>query len=125
MTGQNELSGLAQFLTLPLPPSVNCYWRKSPRGMYITAAGKTFRQRVAEIVAEHNAMKFGDARLFVAMRVCARDKRRMDVDNFAKAALDALTHAGVYDDDSQIDELLITRGPIVKGGECTIMVMAS
>lgn len=124
MTGQNELSGAAQFLTLPLPPSINCYWRKSPRGMYITAAGKTFRQRVAEIVAEHNAVKFGDARLFVAMRVCMRDKRVADVDNRVKALLDALTHAGVYDDDSQIDDLFVTRGPIVKGGQCTVMVMA-
>ena len=124
MTGQNELSGVAQYLTLPLPPSINCYWRKSPRGMYITAAGKTFRQRVAEIVAEHNAVKFGDARLFVAMRVCMRDKRVADVDNRVKALLDALTHAGVYDDDSQIDDLFVTRGPIVKGGQCTVMVMA-
>jgi crossover junction endodeoxyribonuclease RusA len=93
--------------------------------MFITPAGKAFRQRVAEIVAERQAMKFGDARLFVALRVCARDKRRLDVDNFAKATLDALTHAGVYNDDSQIDELLITRGPIVKGGECAVMVMGA
>lgn len=122
---QQDLSGLAQFLTLPLPPSVNSYWRKSPKGMYISQEGKDFRQRVAEIVAEHNAIKFGSARLFVAMRVSMRDKRIADVDNRIKAMLDALTHAGVYDDDSQIDDLFVTRGPIVKGGECTVMVMAS
>jgi crossover junction endodeoxyribonuclease RusA len=101
---------------------VNAYWRKSPVGMYITQQGKDFRKRVAEIVAEHNAKKFGDARLFVAMRVCGGDKRRRDIDNFCKAGLDALMHAGVFDDDSQIDELHVSRGPIVKGGQCIVMV---
>jgi len=42
-------------IELPLPPSVNSYWRKSPRGMYITQQGKDFRQQVAEIVAEQQA----------------------------------------------------------------------
>ena len=118
----SELYGVSQFLTLPLPPSVNRYWRQSPRGVYLTKEAKEFREKVAEIVAEHNAIKFGSARLFVAMRLCGRDRRKFDVDNFAKAGIDALMHAGVYDDDSQIDELLVTRGPIVKGGECVVML---
>jgi crossover junction endodeoxyribonuclease RusA len=121
MTEQN-LSGIAQFLTLPLPPSVNNYWRKSPKGMYITAAGKTFRQRVAEIVAEHNAIKFGSSRLFMAVKLSMRDRRAADLDNRLKALNDALEHAGVFDDDEQIDELFVTRGPIVKGGQCTVMI---
>jgi crossover junction endodeoxyribonuclease RusA len=125
MTGQNELSGLAQFLTLPLPPSVNRYWRKSPRGMYISQEGKDFRQKVAEIVAEHNAIKFGSARLFMAVKLSMRDRRAADLDNRLKALNDALEHAGLFDDDEQIDELHVKRGPIVKGGECTVMVMAS
>jgi crossover junction endodeoxyribonuclease RusA len=121
----HPLSGVAQFLTLPLPPSINTYWRKSPRGMYITAEGKDFRQRVAEIVAERNAIKFGAARLCVALHVSMRDRRIADIDNRVKAALDALTHAGVYDDDSQIDELLVCRGEIVKGGRLGVMVMGA
>jgi crossover junction endodeoxyribonuclease RusA len=125
MTGQNELYGVSQFLTLPLPPSVNIYWRKSPKGMYITKEGKDFRQRVAEIVAEHNAIKFGSARLFMAVRICMRDRRGSDLDNRMKALCDALEHAGVFDDDEQIDELLVTRGEIVKGGECRVMVVST
>jgi crossover junction endodeoxyribonuclease RusA len=93
--------------------------------MYITKEGKDFRQRVAEIVAERQAIKFGDARLCVAMHVSMRDRRVADIDNRVKAALDALTHAGVYDDDSQIDELFVARGEIVKGGRCHVMVMGA
>jgi crossover junction endodeoxyribonuclease RusA len=121
----HPLSGVAQYLTLPLPPSINSYWRRSPRGIYVTKEGKSFRQRVAEIVAERNAIKFGAARLCVAMHVSMRDRRVADVDNRVKAMLDALTHAGVYDDDSQIDELFVARGPIVKGGRCNVMVMGA
>jgi len=114
--------GVSQFIRLPLPPSVNTYWRKSPRGMYITQQGKDFRKEVAEIIAERQCLKFGAKRLFMAIRLCMRDRRRADIDNRTKALLDALEHAGVFDDDEQIDELMILRGPIVKGGECYVMI---
>jgi crossover junction endodeoxyribonuclease RusA len=109
-------------ITLPLPPSVNTYWRKSPHGMYITQQGKDFRQSVAEIIADQKALKFGRARLFMAVRLCMRDKRASDLDNRLKALCDALEHAGVFDDDEQIDELCVVRGPIVKGGQCYVML---
>jgi crossover junction endodeoxyribonuclease RusA len=51
-----------------------------------------------------------------------RDRRASDLDNRLKALCDALEHAGVFDDDEQIDELVIVRGPIVKGGECRVMI---
>ena len=114
--------GLSQALVLPLPPSVNTYWRKSPRGMYITKSGVDFRKQVAEIVAERSALKFGTSRLFMAVRLCMRDRRASDLDNRMKALCDALEHAGVFDDDEQIDELVIVRGPIVKGGECYVVI---
>lgn len=114
--------GLSQFITLPLPPSVNTYWRKSPHGMYITQQGKDFRKQVAEIIAERQCLKFGPARLFMAVRLSMRDRRASDLDNRLKALCDALEHAGVFDDDEQIDELHVIRGPILKGGECRVML---
>lgn len=37
------------------------------------------------------------------------DRRRRDLDNMPKALFDGLTHAGVWTDDSQIDDLRIVR----------------
>jgi crossover junction endodeoxyribonuclease RusA len=61
----------------------------------------------------------------MAVRICMRDRRGSDLDNRMKALCDALEHAGVFDDDEQIDELLVTRGEIVKGGECRVMVVST
>jgi len=56
------------------------------------------------------------------MKVNAPDKRRRDLDNLPKALLDGLTHSGIWDDDSQIDDLRIMRGEIVKGGSVTVVI---
>lgn len=45
------------------------------------------------------------------------DKRRRDLDNVLKGFLDAMTHAGVWEDDSQIDKLNIVRAEPSKPGK--------
>lgn len=55
-------------------------------------------------------------RLKMTLLVCAPDKRKRDLDNVCKATLDALQHSGVFEDDSQIDELRVVRGNKVIGG---------
>ncbi|EEZ1412598.1 RusA family crossover junction endodeoxyribonuclease, partial [Escherichia coli] len=50
------------------------------------------------------------------------DKRRRDLDNFLKAPLDALTHAGMLMDDEQFDEINIVRGKPVSGGRLEIRI---
>jgi crossover junction endodeoxyribonuclease RusA len=50
------------------------------------------------------------------------DRRRRDLDNLAKPTLDALEHAGVYEDDSQIDLLIIRRQDVVHGGRLEVSV---
>ena len=52
-------------------------------------------------------------RLSMTMTLFPPDKRRRDLDNAFKAPLDALAHAGVYEDDSQIDVLTIRRGAVM------------
>jgi crossover junction endodeoxyribonuclease RusA len=50
------------------------------------------------------------------------DRRRRDLDNLPKAVLDSLAHAGVYEDDSQIDLLIIRRCDPIKGGKLKIRI---
>jgi crossover junction endodeoxyribonuclease RusA len=57
------------------------------------------------------------------------DRRRRDVDNLLKSLLDALDHAEVYEDDSQIQDLRITwecdenqQPVIVAGGLCEVRI---
>lgn len=52
----------------------------------------------------------GRIALHIEMR--APDLRRRDCSNLAKASEDALVRAGVMLDDSQIDDLRVTRGPL-------------
>ena len=42
-------------------------------------------------------------------------RRRRDLDNILKSLLDSLTHAGVWEDDSQITDLRIRKGPHIAG----------
>lgn len=61
-------------------------------------------------------------RLAVSMVACPPDRRARDLDNVLKATLDAMTHAGVWLDDSQIDLLSVERAQVVKGGELRVTI---
>ena len=93
-------------ITLPWPPSVNHYWFRNKNGsMRVGEKGVLFRNSVAEIVAAAGIA--GDMKSLVIVTIEAHtpDKRRRDIDNVAKAILDSLTHAGVWGDDDQVDDL--------------------
>lgn len=108
-------------MTLPLPPSVNCYYGSCGNRRFIRKPGLVFRQKVAEIVSELNLKKLeGRVSLFVA--VYPASKKVHDLDNRAKSLQDALTHAGVWLDDSQIDDLHLVRREVIKGGQVKIVI---
>jgi crossover junction endodeoxyribonuclease RusA len=113
-------------IRLPYPPSVNNYWasrvvarpgRKPFVHTFLGGAGKRFRVDVRAAVLE----RFGHlvrtrARVAVRLEVHPPDRRLRDLDNVLKAVLDALTHAGVWADDGQIDRLEVVRREPVGGG---------
>jgi crossover junction endodeoxyribonuclease RusA len=103
-------------LHLCFPPTVNNYYVKTQRGVFISQKGRKFRAEVAEQVAMQLPNVHLTGRLLVEVVLYPPDKRRRDVDNYSKALLDAITHTGLWEDDSQIDQLMIYRGARHPGG---------
>lgn len=90
----------------------------APR-VLLSAEGRKYREDVQAIARGQQPMH---GRLRVTIDAFPPDRRRRDVDNLAKAALDALTHAGVWGDDSQVDELLVRRADLLVGGSLVVTV---
>lgn len=114
-------------LILPWPPSVNQYWRHPSKGPLagrhlISEQGRSYRGRVLnQLTAEGHRHKIVD-RLAVSILCHPPDRRRRDLDNVLKAALDAMVFAGVMLDDSQIDRLAIERRDVQAPGRLEITI---
>ncbi|MBM4020096.1 MAG: RusA family crossover junction endodeoxyribonuclease [Planctomycetes bacterium] len=104
---------------LPLPPTLNTYYRHVGPRVLISREGRRFRETVAGVLAAHGVRPMA-GRLALAVLVRPPDRRRRDLDNVQKALLDALEKGGAYGDDSQIDLLLTRRGPPAAGGQTEV-----
>jgi crossover junction endodeoxyribonuclease RusA len=61
-------------------------------------------------------------RLAVSIEAFPPDRRKRDLDNMLKALLDSMTHAGIWHDDDQIDEVRIVRREATAGGMMRVVV---
>ena len=109
-------------LQLPLPPSVNAYWRNFHGRTILSKSARDYKQTVKEYVLINKIPSFGNARLQAIITIFPKDRRKQDLDNRLKSLLDSLGNAGVFDDDSQFDKIEIGRGMIKLGGGCTIII---
>ena len=96
-------------ITLPWPPSVNRYWRSVNGRVLIAAAGRKYRTDVELVMLLRGRHGVGSLPVNVSIDAFYPDRRRRDIDNILKAPLDALTHAGMWDDDSQVEALSIRK----------------
>lgn len=112
-------------MTLPYPPSVNHYWRRVGPRTLISREGRAFRASVCALLAGGNGPRKppSGGRIALAMDAFPPDRRRRDLDNLQKPVLDALQHAGVYEDDSQIDLLITRRREVVPEGRLLVDVV--
>jgi crossover junction endodeoxyribonuclease RusA len=88
----------------------------------MTKAGRAFRKEVIATVEAVDPMPFS-GRLAVHLELTPPTRRRLDIDNYCKSAIDALMHAGVFIDDEQIDELRVTRLPVESPGCCDATIV--
>jgi crossover junction endodeoxyribonuclease RusA len=110
-------------LLLPWPPTINHHYCYGKRNVRISTKGKTFRDNVyIAVLSGHPGWKTLHCRLSVDIMLCQPDKRKRDIDNYIKPLLDALTHARIWHDDSQIDMLSCYRGATLKNGCCIVCV---
>lgn len=118
--------------TLPMPPSVNHYWSKSVKRakgkqyvhVRLSDRAKKFRNdvvaQVADIAQRHGSIRTHSGRIKAVVTLHGATKRSFDVDNYGKGLFDALTYSKVYKDDSQIDEMIVKRGEVIKGGRIDV-----
>lgn len=114
-------------LMMPFPPSVNGYWRSPTKGRLagrhlISARGRQYRTDAVRAATSQRRGPMLTGRLSVRVVLMPPDRRQRDIDNYSKGLLDAITHAGIWQDDGQIDELTIIRAPVEKGGACRVEI---
>ncbi len=112
-------------LTVPWPPALNHYYRRWKYRTLISEQGRAYRNHIARQARAERWPSFGNARLKVTILASPPDKRRRDLDGMLKCLLDSLEHAGLYDDDGQIDDLRIVRQEPAKPGQCVVELEAA
>lgn len=102
-------------IVLPFPPSVNHTWmRGKGQRLYANPKVKTFHNQANAIIKSLCLLEPLKYRLKVKIVLNEKDRRKRDIDNYTKSIFDACTKNGVWEDDSQVDELIIVRGVIDK-----------
>lgn len=116
-------------LILPFPPSVNTYWRAPNSGPLkgrhlISAKGRAFQSEACAAIIEQlrRLPKPSSSLCAVEILLYPPDNRRRDIDNYNKGLFDALTHAGVWEDDNQVKRMLVEWGPVVAKGKVEITI---
>ena len=116
-------------LILPFPPSVNTYWRHPNKVAFagkslISAAGRKFQSAACTAIVEQlrRLPKPTSAPASVEIVLFPPDNRIRDLDNYNMALFDALTHAGVWEDDREVKRMLVEWGPKVPGGRVEISI---
>ena len=121
MSQPRKLNGGLQF-SLPYPPTINHYYIHSSKRNVIGKKGVAYRNDVYYAVRGKKPAEALTTRLSLTITAIMPDKRKRDLDNIQKAVLDSLQNAGVYVDDSQIDDLRVIRGPIQSPGRLKIEI---
>ena len=109
-------------VALPWPPSVNHYWAARGNARYLSPRARAWHQEAWAILRGAWRGKPMRGEVAVLLVLHPPDRRRRDLDNTLKAVLDALVHAGVLQDDSQVAELHAVRREARRPGGVLVRV---
>lgn len=111
-------------IELPFPPSMNTYWRHVGAKVLVSREGRVYRDLVSKLIllGPHWNQLPLVGRLAMHIVARAKDRRARDLDNLGKAILDSLQYAGVYPNDSHIDDLHFVRGDTDPTGSVTVTI---
>lgn len=110
-------------LSIPLPPSINHYYKRTGSRVFISPEGRAFRAAVAleveRVLRREKVAVVPGGFIFPASvpvgvypAFFMPDKRRRDLDNFIKPLLDALQCApGFLEDDKSVYWLIAHKAP--------------
>ncbi len=111
--------------TIPLPMSLNNMYPTSKSGhRYMTDAGKVFKHvagMCAMVAARDAGWEAGIGPLGLRLVMWFANKRRTDLDNRVKAAMDSIAE-GLDIDDSRFDELHVYRAGVSDEPRCECSV---
>lgn len=99
-------------IVLPWPPTANNLTAVVGRRRILTKNARQYRANALAAIIEQKPSRLGAARLKVTLTLNPPTLAKRDLANFEKAPIDALVFAGVFTDDSQIDDLRIVRGEV-------------
>lgn len=103
------------FLTIPFPPTLNHNIGRRGGRYFQSGEYKSFLSQVGWLWLKAVPRDWNkEARYSVVIELIYNTRRRYDVDNRVKPILDALTRAGTWNDDAQVDEILVVRGDVDK-----------
>ena len=102
-------------IDLPWPPSINHYYMRTRTRVIIGSKGIAYRRLVIYKCKSFANSFSADKRLRVTIECFPPDRRKRDLDNLGKCALDSLQNARVFADDNQIDDLRFIRRPELLG----------
>lgn len=121
--GPLEACTQACTLLLPWPPSINHYWQPLDHRLVLRPAGRAYREALAQAVAlqRRSPPPYRD-RLHLELDYHGPDPNTYDADNHQKAVLDALTHAGVWEDDKQVYCLRPRKGAPSRPGYVAVLI---
>ncbi|MCV5785238.1 RusA family crossover junction endodeoxyribonuclease, partial [Escherichia coli] len=82
---------------------------------YISYWGKRYQEEVIELIQQQQLDIKITPRIRIIIHAAPPDNRKRDLDNLPKAVFDALTSAGFWLDDGQIDDMRVIRYQAIKG----------